>query len=448
MDIMPLPILIFYSIPESIILISLSSALYGYDVRNNFKRIIKLGLCMALTCYVIRALPIKMGVNIIIQIPVFSLLTAYFLKVIYKRAVFIILTGFIAIVLAENINTPLVECVTGIGLEQIWGNTLLRLVTQWGALLILLIPTVFVIKNRFSFASAQYFFKRTTLNTKITLMVMLVLVQALLAGFLQAMSIWAKSSVWPLVTTGAYLQKMIGVSLIAIPIISIFFLKRLFILSEQEAATAAQEAYLDNVNDLLAAVQGQRHDFVNHVQVLHGLMQMKMYKETADYLNQLVQEARQVKEILGVDNLAVTALLRSKQAVSDSLKVALKTEVSCSLKNLKIASFHLIKILGNLLDNAIDAAAGQSEDFRQVSLRIFRENSFVVFQVCNSRPVMPKVIIQHIFDPGFTTKSGDHSGHGLFIVKKLVTQNGGSIEVSSDETVGTVFTVKLLYLSQ
>ncbi len=439
MELMPLPILIFYGIPESIILISLSSALYGYDVTSNLKRIIQLGVCMAFTCYVVRALPIKIGVNIIIQFPIFVFLTAYFLKVTVKRSIFIILTVYIIISFTESIVNPMVASITGISLKTIFNSIWLRLALAWCQLLILLIPTLIVIKNRFSLASAR----KTTLNTKITLMILLVLIQALLAGFLQATSMWVKSLSWPAMVTGVYLQKIIGISLIAIPIISIFFLKRLFVLSEQEAASAAQEAYLNNVNDLLAAVQGQRHDFINHVQVLHGLMQMNMYNETADYLNQLVQEAKQVKEILGVDNLAVTALLRSKQAVSEAVKVILQTEVHCSLKHLKIASFHLVKILGNLLDNAIDAAAQQIEEFREVSLRIFRENSFVVFQVGNPRPVIPKVVIQHIFDSGFTTKSGDHAGQGLFIVKKLVKQNGGSIEVSSDEINGTIFIVKL-----
>ncbi len=442
MELMPLANLIFYSIPESIILISLSSTLYGYDVRSNFKRIFLLSVCLALTTYVVRALPIKMGVNIIIQIPIFILLTTYLLKVTFKRSTFIILTGYIIIALTESIVDPIIVHITGISLKILFGNIWSRLATGWCLLLVLLIPTVIIIKKRISLASAKYFIKNTTLNIKITLMILLVLLQALLAGLLQATSVWGKFEIWPVAISAACLQKMIGISLIAIPIISIFFLKRLFVLSEQEAATVAQEAYLDNVNDLLAAVQGQRHDFVNHIQVLHGLMQMKMYKETADYLNQLVQEAQQVKEILGVDNLAVTALLRSKQAISDAMKVTLKTEVNCSLKNLRIASFHLVKILGNLLDNAIDAAVQQTEEFRWVSLRIFRENSFIVFQVVNPRPVIPKVVIQHIFDPGFTTKTGDHAGQGLFIVKKLVKQNGGSIDVSSSETEGTVFTVK------
>ncbi len=443
MEIMPIPVLIFYSIPESLLLITLSSTLYGYDVRGNFKRIFLLSIGLALTTYIVRALPIKFGENVLIQLPIFIFLTAYFLKITIKRSLFIVFTVYVVILLVESTYVQVMVSLTGMELNLIIRNIWSRLLMSCGQLLILLIPTLFVVKKKITFASAASFVKTATLDTKITLTILLILSQAFLAGFLQSLSVWGKGPIWPVYSTGIYLQRMIGVSLIAIPIISIIFLKRLFTLSEQEATAAAQEAYLDSINDLFATVQGQRHDFINHIQVLQGLVHLKKFKETADYLNQLVGETRETNEILRVDNLAVTALLRSKQAVSIARKTPLKIEVSCSLKNLKIKPFHLVKILGNLLDNAMHAAAGQSEKRRQVSFSIFREDDFIVFQVCNPRPVIPPEILPQIFTPGFTTKEEDHAGQGLFIVKKLVTENGGLIDVSSDEIRGTRFTVKL-----
>lgn len=264
-----------------------------------------------------------------------------------------------------------------------------------------------------------------------------------MAGSLQIMSYNTKNPVWEQAFNNDILERIIGLSLIAIPIISIFLLKKLFKLAEQEACIQAQEALLDNVNDLFATVKSQRHDFINHIQVLYGLMQLKKYEEAADYLSQLVGETRKAEEILSVDNLAITALLKSKQALSVARKVTFETAINCSLQNLKIRSFDLVKILGNLLDNALDAAAEQDEDFRRVSLRIFRENGRLILQVSNPRPIIPREVTDKLFEEGYTTKEGNHSGEGLFIVKKLASQYGGTIEVLSDETNGTSFIVKL-----
>ncbi len=438
-------ILVFYSIPESIILITLSSSLYGYDVKVNVKRILLLSISLAITTELVRALPIKYGINILIQIPIFVLMTAYYLKVTVKRSFIIILTGFVILNLAESAFIPIVQSITGKELGYLFENIWSRLITSWGLLLILLMPTVIIIKKKVSLTSAIQFFKTTSLDTKITLMVFIVLIQALLAGVLQLSYIYSESSTWPIVFKGVILQRVIGLALITIPIVSIFLLKRLFTLSHQEAITASQEAYIATVNDLFLAIKGQKHDFINHIQVITGLLQLGKNEEALRYGLQLGQESRETGEILNIKDPTIAALIKSKISTCIVKQIRFKTNIDADTSKLAVKPYDLVRILGNLLDNAIDAVSGQKEDLRRVYFNIRQEHDSIVFEVTNLSPVILPDVIPHIFNDGFTTKEQGHSGTGLAVVKQLVSQYKGRIEAFSNDEDGTTFTVTLPY---
>ena len=92
----------------------------------------------------------------------------------------------------------------------------------------------------------------------------------------------------------------------------------------------------------------------------------------------------------------------------------------------------------NLIDNAIQAMKNQG----RLELVVFEQEKYVVVQVIDSGPGIPKKIKERIFEQFFTTKpAGEGSGLGLHIVQKIITKHQGKIEVQSEpgKTVFTVF---------
>lgn len=444
MEHMPLIILILYSIPESIVLISLGSALYGYDVRANLKRIIILGISLAAMTYIIRALPIKFGYNVALQIPLFVVLTSYFLQTSVKKTIVIILTGFIILSIAETAIFPISVKLSGLDLNIIIEKTFLRLLLSWSVLITLIIPAIIVIWKKISFISAYQLLKTTTLNTKISFMILIVLIQALLAGMLQLTYIHEEYSVWQIPIEKALLQQVIGIALITIPIISIFLLKRLFDLSQQEAIAATQEAFLDNVRHLFVTVKGQRHDFINHIQVIYSLLKTDQKNEAVNYMDNLLDEIQEVSETIKVRDPALSALLNTKLAAAERHNVILNTSFQTSIESLNVKTLDLVKILGNLLDNAIEAVKNQPSEFRKVGLTIKKVSDSVQFEVHNPAPVIPPEYLESIFEGGFTTKQDEgHSGLGLAIVKDMTRKYNGQVGIRSSKKEGTIFTVKI-----
>lgn len=273
MEKMPILVLLLYSIPESIILISLSAALYGYKVKENFYRIVLLGISLALITYIVRAIPnIKVGLNVIIEFPLFVLLTSRYLKISLIRGFFFILTGFIIIALTENIFVPLFSLVFHLSPKKIFDNVFWLIFMGWTFLSLLAAITIILQKKKISLVNVAAFFQPKTRSGKLTLVLIgLVLVQAFLSISLNLTFYYKTSKVWRSFDT-AIIERIISLVLFSVPLISIFLVKRLFSLSEQEIIAETQEAFIDNINKLFTTIRGQRHDFINHVQVIYSML--------------------------------------------------------------------------------------------------------------------------------------------------------------------------------
>lgn len=442
MEKMPLIYLILYSVPESVILISLSSALYGYNVKENFKRIFLLSVLLAMTTYVVRMLPIAFGVNALIELPVFILLTWYCLKISIKEALFVILTGFICIALSETLVDTIATGLIGMKLNDIFANLFQRFIYSWAVLAVLLVPTVVVIRKKISFMSAARFLNSTPVSKKVSILIVIVLIQAFLAGVLLLTYIYGDKAVWPSAFDVSTLMKIISFALIAIPVISIIILKRIFLLSQQEAIIATQEAFIDNVHNLFVTVRGQRHDFLNHVQVFYSLIKSGRQEEGCKYIEHIIGEIREVNDVIKVQDPCLSALLNTKLALAERYNIQFITNIETTIEKTSIKSLDLVKILGNLIDNAIDAVIDQPQEFKIVRISLRKVCNKNVFEVFNPRPVITPQQIEKIFKAGYSTKANSgHSGLGLSIVQEIAKKYKGEIVIKSDEENGTTFTV-------
>ena len=109
------------------------------------------------------------------------------------------------------------------------------------------------------------------------------------------------------------------------------------------------------------------------------------------------------------------------------------------------ASTDRVTVVGNLLDNALDAALESAHDGRGggvVELDLHVEDGAVVVRVADDGPGLADP--EAAFTPGWSTKQADGRGLGLALVRRVVDRRGGSVEVGAGEDGrGTVFTVRL-----
>ncbi|MCK5128234.1 MAG: Spo0B domain-containing protein [Clostridiales bacterium] len=187
---------------------------------------------------------------------------------------------------------------------------------------------------------------------------------------------------------------------------------------------------LDSEANLNNKLRAQRHDFLNHLQVVSSLVQLEEYKEANKYLSKIIGDIRQLGELLKTANPAVNALLAAKSVDAQKNNVTMKFHVSAKLKNMPIEDWQFCRILSNLIDNAIFEAQKVKGEVH-ISLR--EDDTNLLFSVENDGHDIPVETQEKIFEPGYTTKGDKGTGMGLYIVQQTLDENNGSMSLESTE---------------
>ena len=200
-----------------------------------------------------------------------------------------------------------------------------------------------------------------------------------------------------------------------------------------------------SITDTLRA---QTHEFSNQLHTISGLVQLGEYAEVTSLVGTLTRRRAEISDFVTdrIDDLAVAALLIAKSSVAAERGVCLDLTEDSDLPGLAPGdSADLTTVLGNLVDNALDACSGGLDAAVTVSLQA--GSSFLHVEVGDNGPGVPEELREAIFVRGFSTKPEVLGGRGigLPLVQLICTQRGGSIEVHHDER--TVFSVRLPYSS-
>src|SRR5437868_6984074 len=199
------------------------------------------------------------------------------------------------------------------------------------------------------------------------------------------------------------------------------------------------------VDSLTDALRAQAHEFANRLHTIAGLVQIGRGEEAMKLIAQTSGVHQELTEALleRVGDPVLGALLLAKAAIATERGIELKVSDHTVMTHSSLAGEDLITLLGNLIDNALDAA-GTSSTERWVSVSVTQQQDEVVIRVHDSGPGVPESLNGQIFQEGFSTKSRPgrkRRGFGLALVRQVAHRHGGTVTVVNDG--GAVFTVRL-----
>ena len=199
---------------------------------------------------------------------------------------------------------------------------------------------------------------------------------------------------------------------------------------------------LSGTRYLVDSMRANNHDFTNKLHVILGLIQMEMYQQAMDYIQNItmVQRATISAVMRAVDEPAVAALLIGKTARAAELNVKfVLREGSCYNKtHLPLPAETLVTVIGNLIENAFESINAKGGNQKELLFGIYSKPDGVLITVDDTGEGIADK--EKIFENGFSTK-GQGRGTGLYQVKSMVEALGGSIDLESQIGVGTSFSV-------
>ena len=202
---------------------------------------------------------------------------------------------------------------------------------------------------------------------------------------------------------------------------------------------------LDDAIGLTETLRAQSHEFANRLHTLVGLVELGHYTEAIQFVTDVTAARADLTERLqaSLPDAKLVALILAKVSLADERDVRLcvmdDSRVDAAVSDVS----EVLTVVGNLIDNAIDAAA-QAPKPRWVELTIVAAERDLLVRVRDSGPGVPHDMREAIFMDGVTTKSsatGARRGLGLALVRQVVEGRGGMISVGHDG--GAVFTAVL-----
>jgi len=229
--------------------------------------------------------------------------------------------------------------------------------------------------------------------------------------------------------------------------LNIFFLYQSIRIKQQQERISIHEKYIPFLQTMVHEVRQRQHDFKNHLNALYGLVQIEndqqAKKEIKGYIESLIDGIKPTDQLLNIEDHILSAIIYSKKSLAEEKDILFNVEFQGEIPKYPLEKHELVELLGNLLDNAIEAVENSSglDNPRIIVVLGIEENSKII-EVRNTGGMLLQKDIDHIFERGFTTKKGKHRGYGLYNVKKIVDYYNGTIELSFEEEY-TVFRILL-----
>ncbi|WP_432824660.1 ATP-binding protein [Dactylosporangium sp. CA-092794] len=199
---------------------------------------------------------------------------------------------------------------------------------------------------------------------------------------------------------------------------------------------------LDSVRGFAESLRAQAHEAANRLHTVLSLIELGRPGQALDFAAQELAVAQRLTDrVVGaVREPVLAALLLAKASQASERGVDLVVAPDAEVPEAVLPAGDLVTIVGNLLDNAIDAAVAAPPP-RRVEFSAALRDGDVVLRVADSGPGLDPADVARAFERGWSTKpAGGPAGRGLglALVGQAVHRHGGGIDVD-----GAVFTVRL-----
>lgn len=215
-----------------------------------------------------------------------------------------------------------------------------------------------------------------------------------------------------------------------------------------DAAALHVQQQLTHFNETFQHVRRERHDYLKHVAAISYMLERDEMDDVKAYMHTLIERYEETNLSIKGEQGAVASVLHTHYARAKQLGITLTYDLDVPISTIPVAPDELVQLVGNMLDNAVDAATQfqlQTHEHAYVALTLQKKSGLYVLTCINSTLPVPTNIADQLFEAsGLTTKDG-HSGLGTSIIAHIVQQHSGFLDFTAHKGTFTL-TCKLPHI--
>ena len=207
-------------------------------------------------------------------------------------------------------------------------------------------------------------------------------------------------------------------------IFSIIIILLLIILFIQICINKKQKIEIKNLTSVCDSTRTFRHDFNNIMQAIGGYIKTNNMYDLKNYYNSLIPECFKINNLYRfhsklMENAAIYSVVSNKYNIAEDNNVKMSLNILLDLNSLRINTYTLTRILGILLDNAIEASKECNQKIVNISFQDYKDKQLIIVE---NTYLAKGISTKKIFEKNFTTKK-DNSGLGLWKISKILSKN-------------------------
>ncbi len=205
----------------------------------------------------------------------------------------------------------------------------------------------------------------------------------------------------------------------------LFYLKSNIQYKSKLRALLSDSQHQKEILSYYNVIRSQRHDFNFHLNAIYALINDKNYLDCKKYIEDIVKDAGYINELLPLHHPIIGAMLNTFKEIANQKGIEINYYIYDNLIDMPCSVYEMNKILGNLIQNAIDEIQDKNQNNLKIDVDILKERGSIILKVRNYID-MEKNITRNIFDIGYTTKK-NHEGLGLPMIQKILLKYNGVI---------------------
>ncbi|TCT15398.1 sensor kinase SpoOB-type protein [Natranaerovirga pectinivora] len=207
-------------------------------------------------------------------------------------------------------------------------------------------------------------------------------------------------------------------------------LSEIFKFSKKDKELAMIKSDLKNTEALIDLLRQQGHDHINHIQTVTSMLILEEVEVAKEYLQGIANNYRFTGHFLRLGNPSLTALVNTKKELANQKGIEFIVEKYCRVNLKNITPWDIASIIGNLLENAIEYILTHNHLPQRIYFHLEHREKLdgYIFKITNPYEENGENV-DDFFTQGVSTKASSGRGYGLSIVKDLVEQYKGKIQV-------------------
>jgi two-component system, CitB family, sensor kinase len=190
-------------------------------------------------------------------------------------------------------------------------------------------------------------------------------------------------------------------------------------------------------------MRAQNHEFLNKLNTIYGLLCLEQYDKAMEVISGEVRERQDVIAFVmsSVKDPMMGACLLGKINRAKELKVHLEIDLESNMEAPSIDTANLVTIVGNVIDNAMEAAIEKNGSDAKVKVSFTDIGQDIIFDIEDNGPGIKEEQEDLIFQEGYSTKNSENHGIGLALVKNTLALLQGEIYIDTSSLGGARFSI-------